>query len=49
LIKYLDLDVVVPDPTNREAIKIRIESFTEMIKRKKRMQAGKKKAKKGVQ
>ncbi|MGB5909880.1 MAG: acyl-CoA dehydratase activase-related protein [Promethearchaeia archaeon] len=75
LFTALDLDVVLPDPTNREAIKIgvkqspefvcfpfkatigdfvtglltRIESFTEMIKRKKRMQAGKKKAKRGVQ
>lgn len=49
LFTSLDLDVVVPDPTNREAIKIRIESFTEMIKRKKRMQAGKKKAKRSVQ
>jgi len=43
------LNVIMDEYTGEAGLLTRIESFTEMIKRKKRMQAGKKKAKRGVQ
>ncbi len=43
------LNVIMDEHTGEVGLLTRIESFTEMIKRKKRMQAGKKKAKGGVQ
>jgi len=43
------LEITMDEHSGEAGLLTRIESFTEMIKRKKRMQAGKKKAKIGVQ
>jgi len=43
------LEITMDEHSGEAGLLTRIESFTEMIKRKKRMQAGKKKAKRGVQ
>ena len=42
------LEITMDEHSGEAGLLTRIESFTEMIKRKKRMQAGKKKAKRGV-
>jgi predicted nucleotide-binding protein (sugar kinase/HSP70/actin superfamily) len=43
------LEITMDEHSGEAGLLTRIESFTEMIKRKKRMQAGKKKANRGVQ
>jgi predicted nucleotide-binding protein (sugar kinase/HSP70/actin superfamily) len=42
------LEITMNEHSGEAGFLTRIESFTEIIKRKKRMQAGKKKAKRGV-